>query len=63
MSTPEVSNQPDHYAIDDGPAPGGYALGMFGKNARVGSQSCPELMAMIDAANKFGMLPSRFEEM
>lgn len=57
------SNQPDHYATDDGPAPGGYALGMLGRNARIGSQPPSELMAMIDAANKFGTLPDRFEEM
>lgn len=57
------SNQPDHYASDDGPASGGYALGMFGKNARIGSQPPSELVALIDAANKFGTLPNRFEEM
>jgi SEC-C motif len=57
------SNQPDHYATDDGPAPGGYALGMLGKNAGIGSQPPSELVALIDAANKFGTLPNRFEEM
>jgi hypothetical protein len=57
------SNQPDHYATDDGPASGGYALGMLGKNARIGSQPPSELVALIDAANKFGTLPNRFEEM
>jgi SEC-C motif-containing protein len=57
------SNQPDHYATDDGPAPGGYALGILGKNARIGSQPPSELLALIDAANKFGALPNRFEEM
>jgi hypothetical protein len=57
------SNQPDHYARDDGPAPGGYALGMLGKNARIGSSPPSELVALIDAANKFGALPNRFEEM
>jgi hypothetical protein len=57
------SNQPDHYANDDGPAPCGYALGMLGKNARIGSQPPSELMALIDAANKFGTLPNRFDEM
>ncbi len=57
------SNQPDHYATDDGPASGGYALGMLGKNARIGSQPPSELVALIDAANRFGKLPNRFEEM
>lgn len=57
------SNQPDHYATDDGPAPAGYALGMLGKNARIGSQPPSELVALIDAAIKFGAIPSRFEEM
>jgi hypothetical protein len=57
------SNQPDHYAIDDGPAAGGYAVGMLGKNARTGSQPPSELMALIDVANKFGNLPNSFEEM
>jgi hypothetical protein len=57
------SNQPDHYATDDGPAPGGYALGMLGTNARIGSQPPSELVALIDTAIKFGTLPNRFEEM
>jgi hypothetical protein len=57
------SNQPDHYATDDGPAPGGYALGMLGKNARIGSQPPSELVALVDVANKFGTLPNRFGEM
>jgi hypothetical protein len=57
------SNQPDHYATDDGPAPGGYALGMLGKNAQIGSRPPSELVALIDAAIKFGTLPNRFEEM
>jgi hypothetical protein len=37
------SNQPDHYATDDGPASGGYALGILGKNARIGTQPPSEL--------------------
>jgi hypothetical protein len=57
------SNQPDHYANDDGPAPGGYALGMLGKSSRIASQPPSELMALVDAANKFGNLPNAFEEM
>jgi hypothetical protein len=57
------SNQPDHYATDDGPAPGGYALGMLGKNTRIGSQPPSELVALSDAANKFGALPNCFEDM
>jgi SEC-C motif len=57
------SNQPDHYATDDRPASGGYTLGMLGKNSRIGSQPPSELVALIDAANKFGTLPNRFEEM
>jgi len=36
---------------------------MLGKNARIGSQPPSELRALIDAANKFGTLPNRFEEM
>ena len=36
---------------------------MLGKNARVGSQPPSELAKIIDAANKFGTLPNRFEEM
>jgi hypothetical protein len=57
------SNQPDHYATDDGLAPGGYALGMLGKNARIGPQPPPELVALIDAAIKFGAVPNCFEAM
>ena len=57
------SNQPDHYAIDDRPASGGYALGMLGKNRSSRSQPPSEFVAIIDAANKFGHLPNTFEEM
>lgn len=57
------SNQPDHYLTDDGPAPGGYSLGMVGKNARIGNQPGPELFAIVDAANKFGSMPNSFDEM
>lgn len=57
------SNQPDHYSTDDTPASDGYALGMLGKNDRVGSQPPSEYAALIDAANKFGTLPNSFEEM
>jgi hypothetical protein len=57
------SNQPDHYAVDDRPAAGGYALGMLGKNARIGASPPSELVALIDAANKFGALPNCFKEM
>jgi hypothetical protein len=57
------SNQPDHYATDDAPGPGGYALGMFGKNGRIGARPPSELTGLIDAANKFGTIPNRFEEM
>lgn len=57
------SNQPDHYATDDGPAAGGYASGMFGKNARIGSAPPSELVALVEAADKFGALPNTFEEM
>lgn len=57
------SNQPDHYATDDGPAPRGYVLGMLGKNTRIGSQPPSELMALIDAAKKFGSVPNLFEDM
>jgi hypothetical protein len=57
------SNQPDHYATSDAPAPAGYAVAMFGKNSRIGPQPPSELVALVDAANKFGTLPNRFEEM
>lgn len=57
------SNQPDHYASDDGPAPGGYAIGMLGKSTRLGPQPHPDLVALIDAAVNFGRIPQRFEEM
>ncbi len=57
------SNQPEHYATDDAPAPGGYAVAMFGKNSRIGPQPPSELVTLFDAANKFGTLPNRFEEM
>ena len=43
--------------------PGGYAVGMLGKNTRIGCQPPSELVALIDAAIKFGTLPNRFEEM
>lgn len=57
------SNYPDHYATGDDPAENGYAVGMFGKNCRIGSEPPAEIMAVADAANKFGTLPNRFEEM
>jgi hypothetical protein len=57
------SIHPDHYGTDDGQTPGGYALGMLGKNLRIGSQPPSELVALIDAAIKFGALPNRFDEM
>lgn len=57
------SNQPDHYAADDGPAPAGYAVGLFGKNARMASQPPAELVALFDATLKFGTLPRTFDEM
>ena len=57
------SNYPDHYATDDGPSPGGYALGMLGRNTRNGPQPPFELMEIIAAAKAFGTLPNRFEEM
>jgi hypothetical protein len=57
------SNYPDHYATADGPVPDGYALGLFGKNSRIGSQPPAELVAVCEAANKFGTLPNRFDEM
>jgi hypothetical protein len=57
------SNQPDHYATDDARAPAGYVVAMFGKNSRIGPQPPSELVALFDAANKFGTLPNRFEEM
>jgi hypothetical protein len=57
------SNQPDHYATGDAPAPAGCVVAMFGKNSRIGQQPPSELIALFDAANKFGTLPNRFEEM
>jgi hypothetical protein len=57
------SNQPDHYASSDDPVLGGYALGMLGKNARMSSEPPPAILAICEAANKFGTLPNRFEEM
>jgi hypothetical protein len=57
------SNYPDHYATGDDPAPGGYAVGLLGKNRRIGSQPPEEIVAVCDAANKFGTLPNSFEEM
>lgn len=57
------SNQPDHYATDDGPAPAGYAVGLFGKNARIGSRPPAELMALYDATLRFGTMPNTFDEM
>jgi hypothetical protein len=57
------SNFPDHYATGDGPAPGGYAVGMFGNRYKTGSEPSGELCAVFDAGNKFGNLPNGFEEM
>jgi hypothetical protein len=57
------SNQPDHYTANDAPAPRGYAVGLFGKNARIGTQPPEELVALYEAANKFGVLPNSFDEM
>jgi hypothetical protein len=57
------SNYPDHYATGHEPAPDGYALGLFGKNPRIGSHPRLELIAISSAANKFGTLPNQFEEM
>lgn len=57
------SNHPFHYADDDGPASGGYALGIIGKNSRIGAQPPAEYVALIEAANKFGRIPNSFDEM
>ena len=57
------SNFPDHYVDDDGPAPIGYAVGMLGKNPPQISDHPENITAILDAALKFGNIPTRFEEM
>jgi hypothetical protein len=57
-----ISNFPDHY-VDDDPAAGGYAVGMFGKNSPIVAANPDAIIAVHDAATKFGNLPCRFQEL
>jgi hypothetical protein len=58
-----VSNHPNHYVVDDGPAPGGYAVAVLGKNPLIVAQYPDAINAVQEAANKFGNLPGHFEDM
>jgi len=57
-----LSNQPDHYRTDDAPAVGGQSVSMFGRNPRLVPSHPGAILAIHEAANKFGTIPNWFEE-
>lgn len=57
-----LSNQPYYYCEGDNPAPFGDILSIIAKKPQI-SLSHPEvIIAIHDAANKFGNIPNAFEE-
>jgi hypothetical protein len=56
------SNFPDHYAVDDAPAPTGYVVGFLGKNPPIPPAHPESITAIFAAALQFGNIPTRFEE-
>ena len=57
-----LSNQPYYYCEGDNPAPFGDILSIVAKKPRI-SESYPEaIIAIHEAANKFGNIPNAFEE-
>ena len=56
------SNQPDHYLKDDIPSTGGTHLSVVGRNPRIAAAHPEAIVAIHDAATKFGTLPNAFEE-
>jgi hypothetical protein len=57
------SNYPDHYVDDEQPAPSGYAVGLVGRSPKIAAAHAEAIMAIFDAALKFGHLPNTFEEL
>jgi len=56
------SNQPDHHRIDDAPAAGGQIVSMVGRNPRRPASHPEAIVAIHEAADKFGTIPNTFEE-
>ena len=56
------SNQPDHYLDTEIPSPGGSILSVVGRNPRVAAAHPEAIVAIHEAAQKFGAIPNSFEE-
>jgi hypothetical protein len=56
------SNQPDHYLEDDVPSSGGETFSIVGRSPLIRPTHPQALMAVHEAANKFGIIPNSFEE-
>ena len=55
------SNQPDHYALNDAPAPVGDVFCLIGSDPSLPATHPEAIQAIHDAADKFGQIPI-FEE-
>ena len=56
------SSFPDHYGEDDSPAPVGDVLSVLGRNPKNAPSHPKAIMAIHEAANKFGVIPTTFDE-